>query len=47
LKPRRFLPTCAARNMKLSPEQSLAGTFQFTDPQATNYTERFYRVTSP
>ena len=24
-----------------------SGQFQFTDPQATNYTKRFYRVKSP
>ena len=27
--------------------ESPPGTFQFTDPQATNYPQRFYRVTAP
>ena len=27
--------------------ESPAGQFQFTDPQATNSPQRFYRVTSP
>jgi hypothetical protein len=30
-----------------APEESPAGTFTFTDPQATNNALRFYRVTSP
>lgn len=30
-----------------APVESPAGTFQFTDPQATDYTERYYRVRSP
>ncbi|MSU59040.1 MAG: DUF5011 domain-containing protein, partial [Pedosphaera sp.] len=30
-----------------APVESPAGTFQFTDPQATNNTQRFYRVRSP
>ena len=30
-----------------APVESPAGTFQFTDPQATNSRLRFYRVTSP
>lgn len=27
--------------------ENLAGIFQFTDPNATNYSQRFYRVTTP
>jgi hypothetical protein len=30
-----------------APTESPAGTFQFTDLQATNYPQRFYRVTTP
>jgi hypothetical protein len=30
-----------------APVESPAGTFQFTDPQATNNAQRFYRVRSP
>jgi hypothetical protein len=30
-----------------APVESPAGTFQFTDLQATNYPQRFYRVTTP
>jgi hypothetical protein len=30
-----------------APVESPAGTFQFTDPQATNKPTRFYRVSSP
>jgi len=30
-----------------APVESPAGTFQFTDPQAANNAQRFYRVTSP
>jgi hypothetical protein len=30
-----------------APMESPAGTFQITDPQATNKAQRFYRVTSP
>jgi hypothetical protein len=27
--------------------QYLSGHYEFTDPNATNYPQRFYRVTSP
>jgi len=30
-----------------SPNEISAGQFQFTDPQATNDRQRFYRVRSP
>jgi hypothetical protein len=30
-----------------APTESPAGTFNFTDTQATNYPQRFYRVTTP
>jgi hypothetical protein len=30
-----------------APVESPAGTFQFTDLQATNYPQRFYRVSMP
>ena len=30
-----------------APVESPAGTFLFTDPQATNKAQRFYRVSSP
>jgi len=30
-----------------APVESTPGTYQFTDPQATNSPQRFYRVTSP
>jgi hypothetical protein len=30
-----------------APVEAPPGMFQFTDPQATNYPTRYYRVTSP
>jgi hypothetical protein len=29
------------------PTETPPGTYQFNDPQATNFPQRFYRVTSP